>query len=75
MGEAEELVRALGELLANMSPRTRRPIRFLETEDTQPAADSALLGGDSVPPSGEKGQETKTASASVVPINRISSSP
>jgi len=68
MGEPEELADALGELLAGMSPRTRRPIRFLEALDTQPEADSALLGGDSVLPAGEAG------GASVVPINRSASS-
>jgi diguanylate cyclase (GGDEF)-like protein len=65
MGEPEELVRWLDELLASMSPRTRRPIRFLEAEDTQPAGDSALFGSDSVLPA---------SGASVVPINRTSSS-
>ncbi|MEZ0309127.1 MAG: 7TM diverse intracellular signaling domain-containing protein [Ramlibacter sp.] len=50
--DAPELAEALGELLAGMSPRTRRPIRFLEPETTEPAplgADSSLLDGDSVP--------------------------
>lgn len=67
MGEADELAKALGELLAGMSPRTRRPIRFLEGPDTQPAGlDSALTdteGGPSPP-------EPST----VVPINRSASS-
>lgn len=44
--EAEELVQALSELLRGMSPRTRRPIRFIQPESTQPAGlgDSSLLG-------------------------------
>lgn len=47
MGESEELVAALDQLLAGMSPRTRRPIRFLEGPDTQPVGveDSALTDG------------------------------
>ncbi|MDB5872933.1 MAG: hypothetical protein JWQ07_2375 [Ramlibacter sp.] len=52
MVEAPELVEALSELLAGMSPRTRRPIRFLEPETTEPAplaSDSSLLDSDSVP--------------------------
>jgi diguanylate cyclase (GGDEF)-like protein len=66
MGEPEELTMALDELLTGMSPRTRRPIRFLDALDTLPAepeSDSALLGADSVPPTG-----------SVVSINRKPSS-
>jgi GGDEF domain-containing protein len=35
--DAAELPTALGQVLAGMSPRTRRPIRFLEPEVTQPA--------------------------------------
>jgi hypothetical protein len=35
--EAGELVQALSEQLGGMSPRTRRPIRFLAPLDTQPA--------------------------------------
>jgi hypothetical protein len=35
--EAEPLAVALGELMDSMSPRTRRPIRFLKPEETQPA--------------------------------------
>jgi diguanylate cyclase (GGDEF)-like protein len=72
MGEPDELVHALDELLASMSARTRRPIRFLEALETQPADDSALMGIDSVLPPGEKDQKT---GASVVPINRTSSAP
>ena len=49
--EAPELVDALDGLLGGMSPRTRRPIRFLEPEVTQPVPienDSSLLeSGDS----------------------------
>jgi diguanylate cyclase (GGDEF)-like protein len=41
-----ELADNLAELLATMSPRTRRPIRFLKPEDTVPAP----LEGDSEPP-------------------------
>jgi two-component system, sensor histidine kinase LadS len=36
--DAPELVEALDGLLAGMSPRTRRPIRFLEPETTEPAS-------------------------------------
>src|SRR5206468_2565394 len=36
MGEADEIVDSLDELLATMSPRTRRPIRFLEPLNTEP---------------------------------------
>ncbi len=70
-GEPQEIVAALDELMASMSPRTRRPIRFLEPENTQPQAlgpDSTLLGPDSVLP-GEK-----TGGAEVVPINRNANS-
>jgi diguanylate cyclase (GGDEF)-like protein len=52
MLEARELVDALDGLLGGMSARTRRPIRFLEPEATQPVpmeSDSALLDSDSVP--------------------------
>lgn len=51
--EAPELVDALDGLLRGMSPRTRRPIRFLEPQNTEPAplsSDSSLLESDSVPP-------------------------
>jgi diguanylate cyclase (GGDEF)-like protein len=56
ISEAPELADALGELLATMSPRTRRPIRFLEPEVTLPASvepdsDSELRESDSLPPS------------------------
>ena len=71
-GEPEELVMALDELLASMSPRTRRPIRFLEPESTQPQA----LGDDSFleTESGPAPPEPKPG-ASVVPISRNASSP
>jgi two-component system, sensor histidine kinase LadS len=53
-GEAAELTDALTSLLESMSSRTRRPIRFLEPEQTLPAglpSDSQLLEGDSgLPP-------------------------
>jgi diguanylate cyclase (GGDEF)-like protein len=69
MGEPEELAQALGDLLGSMSPRTRRPIRFLEAVNTEPASlesDSALLGTDSnLPPD--------AAGGSVVPIRSSSS--
>ena len=45
VSDAPDIVEALDALLAHMSARTRRPIRFLEPEVTQPApleADSAL---------------------------------
>jgi diguanylate cyclase (GGDEF)-like protein len=44
--EAQELLEALDGLLAGMSPRTRRPIRFVAPEDTHPAPmqDSSMLG-------------------------------
>jgi len=68
MGEPEELTRALEALLASMSSRTRRPIRFLEALDTEPAgleqSDSALFGTDSNLPAD---------AAAVVPIRSSSS--
>jgi len=45
--EAPELVESLDALLAAMSPRTRRPIRFVAPVNTQPAGlepDSSLMG-------------------------------
>jgi hypothetical protein len=51
--EAPDLALALHELLDRMSPRTRRPIRFLEpdaTVDVPADADSALFDQDSVLP-------------------------
>jgi diguanylate cyclase (GGDEF)-like protein len=57
MSEPPELADALGELLAKMSPRTRRPIRFLEPEVTLPASmdsDFSVLESDSLPPPPEK---------------------
>ncbi|MGZ5193903.1 MAG: sensor domain-containing diguanylate cyclase [Ramlibacter sp.] len=54
MGEAPELTDALTTLIESMSSRTRRPIRFLEPEQTMPVglpSDSQLLDGDSgLPP-------------------------
>lgn len=63
MGEPEALAEALDRLLAGMSARTRRPIRFLEGETTQPAGvdDSSL--GDLEP------------GASRAALNRSASSP
>ncbi|TFZ03642.1 sensor domain-containing diguanylate cyclase [Ramlibacter humi] len=44
--EADELPLELGALLASMSPRTRRPIRFLKPEETMPAPlESESAGG------------------------------
>jgi two-component system, sensor histidine kinase LadS len=71
MGEPEEIVRALDELMASMSPRTRRPIRFLEPEITQPQSigpDSGLQGPDSSVPSRLEG------GGEVVPLTRKPSS-
>jgi diguanylate cyclase (GGDEF)-like protein len=56
--EAPELVEALDGLLGSMSARTRRPIRFLEPEVTQPVpmeSDSSMLESDSVLPTPEIG--------------------
>jgi len=53
MWEFSELVDALDGLLGGMSPRTRRPIRFLEPEATRPApmaSDSSLIETDSALP-------------------------
>lgn len=47
--EAAELGEALSTLMASMSSRTRRPIRFLQPENTQPApltTDSSLLASE-----------------------------
>jgi diguanylate cyclase (GGDEF)-like protein len=49
--EAQELGEALDSLLASMSPRTRRPIRFVAPEDTHPspiAQDSSLMSDDDI---------------------------
>ncbi len=49
VAEAPDLVDALSELLEGMSSRTRRPIRFLEPDATQPAelgSDSSLYDSD-----------------------------
>jgi two-component system, sensor histidine kinase LadS len=64
MGDAPNLVEALDDLLGGMSPRTRRPIRFLEPETTEPVpleSDSALLDGDSVPGSAPASQASAPA--------------
>lgn len=47
--DAPALVEALSDLLKSMSPRTRRPIRFLEPEATQrmPLDDGSMLDADS----------------------------
>jgi len=66
--EAEELESALNDLLASMSPRTRRPIRFLDPQTTEPQP----LGPDSVL-EGDSNLPTQTG-GSVVPINRNASS-
>ncbi|MDP3761597.1 MAG: 7TM diverse intracellular signaling domain-containing protein [Ramlibacter sp.] len=53
MAEAPELAEALDGLLSGMSPRTRRPIRFLEPQNTEPAplgSDSSLFESESEPP-------------------------
>lgn len=61
MLEAPELVDTLSEVLHGMSPRTRRPIRFVQPEDTHPATlqDSSLLSDDTTEP---KAQEKKKLS-------------
>ena len=49
--EADDLPRVLGDLLASMPSRTRRPIRFLASDETQPAfenPDSDLPDGASL---------------------------
>jgi diguanylate cyclase (GGDEF)-like protein len=72
MAEAPALVDALDELLGSMSARTRRPIRFLEPEVTQPApieSDSSLLENDSVLPNGE----VATAAAGGAGVSRSAS--
>lgn len=56
MMDSPELVESLSELLAGMSPRTRRPIRFIQAEDTHPAplADSSMMDEESaLPPHGD----------------------
>jgi diguanylate cyclase (GGDEF)-like protein len=62
MMEAAELVDALGTLMAGMSPRTRRPIRFLEPEVTMPAR----LEDDSVQDFGDEDSQ---------PVDPLSSRP
>lgn len=49
--EPAELCDALAGLLGSMSPRTRRPIRFIQPENTQPVplgSDSSLLSDDDI---------------------------
>jgi hypothetical protein len=48
------LTDALGDLLKSMSPRTRRPIRFLAPEATQrmPLDEGSLMDADSELPRG-----------------------
>lgn len=45
MVEADDLPRELGALLSSMSARTRRPIRFLQPEDTLPVPLPDTAGG------------------------------
>ncbi|HYD77896.1 7TM diverse intracellular signaling domain-containing protein [Ramlibacter sp.] len=45
--EAQDIPDELGALLGAMSPRTRRPIRFLQPDDPPAADDSLLPGADS----------------------------
>jgi two-component system, sensor histidine kinase LadS len=74
MGEPTELAEALTTLLESMSSRTRRPIRFLEPEQTMPAglpSDSQLLEGDSALPA----PETLAAPAAGVAFTRSASRP
>jgi two-component system, sensor histidine kinase LadS len=71
-GEATELVDALGNVLERMSSRTRRPIRFLEPEQTMPAdlpSDSQMLEGDSALPA----PEAAASSSAVVTLTRSAS--
>lgn len=68
MEDAPDLVDALDGLLGSMSPRTRRPIRFLEPDTTEPAplaSDSSLLEPESVPsnagaPVGRQGERAQS---------------
>ena len=51
--EPDELLDGLSTVLAGMSPRTRRPIRFIAPEDTHPsplASDSSLMTEDDKAP-------------------------
>lgn len=50
IAEPPELVAVLAEVLAKMSPRTRRPIRFLDPEKTRPAPLAPESWPDSQPP-------------------------
>ncbi|MBA2965261.1 MULTISPECIES: sensor domain-containing diguanylate cyclase [Ramlibacter] len=51
MAEPQEIEAALDALMGSMSPRTRRPIRFLKPEDTQrmPLETDSELPGDPLP--------------------------
>src|SRR5206468_3062665 len=53
--EAEDIQTALGEQLARMSPRTRRPIRFIQPEQAMPSepSDSSLFAEGVAVPQGE----------------------
>lgn len=64
-GPPDELAGALAGLLANMSSRTRRPIRFLEPEVTRPMGldTDSLLDADSVLPSPAPATATANAGA------------
>lgn len=62
VGESAELVAALAEVLARMSPRTRRPIRFLNPEKTKPAPLAPESWPDSQPPAA-------SADAPVAPVS------
>jgi two-component system, sensor histidine kinase LadS len=74
MGEAPELTEALTTLIESMSSRTRRPIRFLEPEQTMPVglpSDSQMLDGDSgLPP-----PEALPSSAAGAALTRNASRP
>jgi GGDEF domain-containing protein len=55
IGEPADLVAALAEVLAKMSPRTRRPIRFLNPEKTSPAPLALESWPDSQPAAPSEG--------------------
>jgi diguanylate cyclase (GGDEF)-like protein len=64
--EAPELVDSLDALLAAMSPRTRRPIRFVAPIDTQPAGlepDSSVMGLGADPPAPPRSRRSGAAAA------------
>lgn len=60
--DAPALADALADLLKSMSPRTRRPIRFLEPEATQrmPLDDGSLLDADSELPRADEAQPAQS---------------